>query len=756
MFEWQPGTLNPGQQHGTLRTLEGYFSAKAHEMNCSLIHEQLNNITHCTEGLVSKNGWVLVNDSATPLLDGSDWDWVMPRGSIQTDWYFFGHGLNFKEALSEFTQIAGKIPLPPRYAFGIFWSRYWAFSDRGEKEIVREYVNHNTPLDILVVDMDWHQTFYKEAYKGQTDQAGQAMGWTGYTWDKHLFPDPSGFLNWVREQSLHITLNLHPASGIQPWEEKYNQMAIAMGINPQSGLYVPLNFTSKAYHTNLFDIVLDPLDIDFWWLDWQQYMNTSIPNLYPTFWLNYIFFTRFERTRSSRPLILHRWGGLGNHRYPLGFSGDVTPTWEALTFQTYFTPTAANVGFMWSHDIGGHTQPSPPELYTRWVQFGIWSPVFRTHCTKSPDNDRRIWAYPLQNFQIMRDAIELRSRMIPYIYTNARIAHDTGLALVYPLYYEWPELDSAYTEKNQYLFGSDIMVKPVTQPVDSTTQLYTQTVWIPPGQWIEWESLKTYTGPQYISKTYSLEEIPVFVKAGSVIPMLPVERPLLGSAKNQYTSLHLNVFCAGSGFNTSTTLYEDDGDDTYLNYQTQYAKTQIQYAETDTQISLLVFPPDGSYPGMPTTRSFKIQFNGILPPQSISVNGQPILYTNSSQELGWTYDSSYFSVLVNLPQQFLVANGLKVLVNKSNNPASALIGGIPRCLKRLKTVMNFLDNHFPVVFQEDYASVADANEIASLGVKVAPSVQNFGSLLQQGLSQISSLNLSINDQKQAMAFLSTC
>jgi alpha-glucosidase len=160
--------------------------------------------------------------------------------------------------------------MPPRFAFGLWWSRYWAYTDQGLKDLVRQYETHDTPLDVLVIDMDWHETFELRWDDGEEDQAGQWKGWTGYTWNETYFPDPEAFLDWTEEQNLKVPLNLHPASGIQPWETQYEEMARAMGIDPSTREYVPFNIVDKEFTRNYFDIVIDPLEeqgVDFWWLD---------------------------------------------------------------------------------------------------------------------------------------------------------------------------------------------------------------------------------------------------------------------------------------------------------------------------------------------------------------------------------------------------------------------------------------------------------------------------------------------------------
>ena len=228
----------------------------------------------------------------------------------------------------------------------------------GVEDLVRGFRSNDVPLDVFVIDMDWHLTFGPSGSGAKPlDQSGHSKGWSGYSWNKLLFPDPPEFLKHIKEQGLKATLNMHPASGVQPWEEAYPAMARVMGIDPATEKYVPFDITNKQFATNYLNLLHHPLEkqgIDFWWIDWQQEMNTKTPGVNPTWWLNYVHFTDQER-QNKRALLFHRWGGLGNHRYQIGFSGDTISVWPSLAFQPWFTATAANVGYAyWSHDIGGH------------------------------------------------------------------------------------------------------------------------------------------------------------------------------------------------------------------------------------------------------------------------------------------------------------------------------------------------------------------------------------------------------------------
>jgi len=671
---WKPGIKDSGNLLGTTRTLDGVEGA-----------------TSLEPGLVSRDGWVVVDDSERSLFDNSDWPWVLqrPAGKRQ-DWYFFGYGHDYKQALGDYSKVAGKIPLPPRFAFGTWWSRYWAYSDQEFEELVNDFHANNVPLDVLVIDMDWHITFDPRWWKEQKDQAGERLGWTGYTWNRTLFPDPPAFLKWVHEQGLKTTLNMHPASGVQPHEEAYPEMARAMGIDPATKKYVPFDITDKKFAENYLKYLHRPLEkdgVDFFWLDWQQEHKTKIPGLNPTWWLNYVHFTDKER-QGERPLLFHRWGGLGNHRYQIGFSGDTVSVWKSLAFQPYFTATAANVGYAyWSHDIGGHMPGSvSPELYTRWIQFGMFSPILRTHTTKNPEAERRIWAYPPQYAKVMRDAFVQRYALLPYIYSQARETYDSGVAFFRPLYYDYPEAPEAYEQKDEYIFGDNMIVAPVTSEMSVDSQLATQSVWLPPGEWVEWSTGARLKGPAKLDRTFALSEIPVYVKAGSIVPMQP---RMEHSDEKPVDPLILTVFPGGSG---ETRVYADAGN-TRGYEQKEFTWTHVQQTSDASGVKLTVSPVEGAYPGMIEERAYEFRLFGVYPPKRVNVNGTELTFVPEGQDRpGWRYDGKTTTVVITTPK-YPVSEEVALRADLQGTQAQvALLDGLPGKITRLRTAMDIM-NH---------------------------------------------------------------
>ncbi|HUH63621.1 MAG TPA: TIM-barrel domain-containing protein [Terracidiphilus sp.] len=643
---WHPGDKDAQNLQGTTRTLDGALGSKTREP--------------IEQGLISRSGWALVDDSTRPLFDSADfrslegekspWPWVMerPAGERQ-DWYFFGYGHDYRKALGDYVRVAGRIPLPPRLAFGTWWSRYWAYSDQEIQEIVRGFHENSTPLDVFVIDMDWHINEDQLKARGEKDQSGERLGWTGYTWNKLLFPDPPQFLAKLRADGLKTSLNLHPASGIQPWEEAYPAMARAMGIDPATKKYVPFDITDKKFTTNYFNLVLHPLEkegIDFWWLDWQQKPTTKMPGVSPTWWLNYVHFTDQQR-EGKRPLLFHRWGGLGNHRYQIGFSGDTISVWDSLAFQPWFTATAANVGYAyWSHDIGGHMPGAvDPELFTRWVQFGAFSPILRTHTTKNPESERRIWAYPEPYSAVLRSAFQLRYAMQPYIYTEARRTYDTGVAFFRPLYYDWPEEAQAYDAKNEYLFGDEMLAAPVVAAADKVSGLASEKIWLPAGRWIEWPTGKHLDGPAQVERSYSIDQIPVYLKMGAIVPMQPA---MSYTGQKPVDPLILTIWPLPPGSSSSYKVYEDSG--AGVEYQRGvFARTPIKATQEGDTLRVEIGPVEGSFPGMPKTRSYELRLPADWPPESVTVNGVAVKHASAAGKSGWSFEGNTLTTVIPVP-----------------------------------------------------------------------------------------------------------
>ena len=613
---------------GTKRTLDGERSLASVLPNMKL-----------EGGLFSRRGVTVVDDTKTPLFVETDshWrKWVEERppraeGSYR-DLTVFAYGNDYKGGLGDYIKVAGRIPLPPRWAFGYWWSRYWLYTDTEIRELVDQMKSVDIPIDVFVIDMEWHDTWRIGDRPDLKDEFGQYWGWTGYTWNKRLFPNHKSTLKYLHDNGCKTALNLHPASGIQPVEACYD--AFAKDYGWQGTNAVPYHGDEEKWATCYFKNVLAPMEaegVDFWWLDWQQWrMSKDKPTLSNTFWLNHLFAAHSaERDGGTkRPFIYHRWGGLGSHRYQVGFSGDSKVAWSMLEVIPWFTATASNVGYgYWGHDIAGHMDPVDGsgldgELFTRWLQSGVFTPIFKTHCAKDPRIERRIWKFP-DHFFILREAIRLRYRLAPYIYTAAREAYDTGVSMCRPLYYDWPAEEAAYNVTNAYLFGDSILAATISKPMDKAKGVSEIDIWFPEGKWYDVSTGDLIDGGGVIRREYRIEDNPWFVKAGAIIPMYPDSVKNLAAPGTD----DLVLFVAPGADVGECEIYEDDGDNP--DYATNFRKTQVVREGARVTIA----PRKGAY---------TLKFPLLAAPLSVKVNGA---------EIPWEYDAADLAVVVQTPPQ---------------------------------------------------------------------------------------------------------
>ncbi len=494
-------------------------------------------------GLVSGSGYAMLDDTASLAFD--DDGWLAPRTEGNLDLYVFAHGHDFPGALRDFYAISGPQPLLPRYALGNWWSRYHPYTDPEYRDLMEQFDDHGIPFSVAVVDMDWHVTEIDPAI---------GSGWTGYTWNRDLFPDPADFLAWLHQRGMKISLNVHPADGVLRHEEAYERVAEAVGIDPASGLPVAFDLTDDKFRDAYFRLLHHPLEdegVDFWWVDWQQGPYSKVPGLDPLWLLNHLHFLDSAR-RGTRPLTFSRYAGPGSHRYPVGFSGDSVISWASLEFQPYFTATASNIGYgWWSHDIGGHMFGiKDDELATRWVQLGCFSPVNRLHSTLNPFNSKEPWRFNPVAEAVQTEFLRLRHRLVPYLYTMNERAHSEGRPIVEPLYWQAPTRGNV-AARTSYRFGSELQVAPITSPAAAGTNLGAVTTQLEPGVWVDLFSGVVYDGGRTVTLHRPLTSYPVLAKAGGIVPLTgPCELGVANPA-----SLEVRVFAGESG---ELVLYEDD------------------------------------------------------------------------------------------------------------------------------------------------------------------------------------------------------
>lgn len=508
-------------------------------------------------GIASRSGVAVYDDSASLILTE---DGTLNSRSPETDLYVFGYGKDYRGALQALYRICGKAPLIPRFALGNWWSRYHAYTDHEYLQTMDRLSKRRIPLTVATVDMDWHwsetvdEHFHiTESGKNDEYHGFPARGWTGYSWNTDLFPDYKAFLTELHKRGLHVTLNLHPARGVRYFEDRYKEMAEACGYDPESERCVAFDFTSDDFINAYFRILHKPYEhdgVDFWWIDWQQGTKTALAGLDPLWALNH--YHTLDSAKEHMPLILSRYAGIGSHRYPLGFSGDTFVTWETLAYLPYFTANATNAGYTWwSHDIGGHMAGiKDDELYVRFVQFGVFSPINRLHCTDSVLSTKEPSVYMNGMGLIAEEFLRLRHRLIPYLYSASYENTCFGLALIEPLYYRYPDIDEAYEYRTEYFFGPSLLVSPITKKSDMSG-LSSAQVYLPEGHWTDIFTGDEYDGGRSVLCFRWADTIPVFASSGSFVVLDGREYT---NNPDEPDELEVRAY-SGTG---SYTLHEDD------------------------------------------------------------------------------------------------------------------------------------------------------------------------------------------------------
>ena len=592
---------NDGNLLGTTRTLDQYNGD---------VHIKSFTRLKLGEGVCSKTGVAVIDDTESLRLTSAGS--LVEKSSDEFDKYVFAYGKEYREAVKALYAITGSTPMLPRYAFGNWWSRYHVYTDEEYLSLMDSFERYGIPLTVATVDMDWHYSNDVDRQKKITEsgnvskEMGTAteyrMGWTGYSWNDELFPDYKDFLRKLKERNLKVTLNLHPADGVRYFEDMYEEMALAMGVDPKSKKVVSFDIADDNFVNNYFKILHHPYErdgVDFWWIDWQQGTKSSKAGLDPLWALNHYHY--YDNGRDGKhPLIMSRYCGIGSHRYPIGFSGDTVISWATLEYMPYFTSTSTNAGYTWwGHDIGGHYNgEKDDELYLRFLQFGVFNPINRLHCTDSLMITKEPWAYKNGIGELAREAMVLRHRMIPMLHTaNYRTAKE-GLGLIEPMYYAYPNSPEAYDAKGQYIFAGDYIVAPIVKHSEDA-KLSSIKVWIPEGKWTDLFTNDTYIvkeGGKWATLVRSLDSIPVLARSGAVLPLSNDK----GNSIDNPESLEFEIY---NGNNTYT-LYED-------NEQGVAAYTKVENIEDGGKETVrLSF--EGNFCVLPEKRDITLTFKNIV------------------------------------------------------------------------------------------------------------------------------------------------
>lgn len=553
--------------------------------------------------------------------------------------YYFIFGRDYKEIIGQYTRLTGKPIMPPKWAFGFSQSRGLLTREDLSREIAKGYRDRNIPCDIIYQDIGWTQHLQD------------------FEWRKGNYEDPKGMLADLAERGFKVIVSQDPVisqANERQWQEADSLGYFTVDVRdgktydmpwPWGGNCGVVDFTKpgvadwwgayqqkpladgvKGFWTDMGEPAWSNQD-DTDRLHMQHHlgMHDEIHNVYGLTW-DKVVKEQFEKHNPNKRIFqMTRAAFAGLQRYTFGWSGDagngsdVLNGWNQLANQIPLS-LSAGMGLIpfWATDISGYCgdiedYPAMTELYVRWLQFGVFNPLSRVH--HEGNNAVEPWLFGEEAEEIVRKAVELKYQLFPYFYTYGREAHDTGLPLMRAMLLEYPNDEETYKADHQFLLGKELLVAPVVKKGSASKEVY-----LPEGEWIDFNDRSTtYKGSQWISYEAPLEVTPLFVKKGSIIPMMPVMQYI--HEKEAYP-LTLEIFPAAERQQATFVLYEDDGEtNNYL--EDVYSKTTFSCLSRQDGYEVTVAArEEKGY--QPAERNLMLKLYLEEAPKSVSVNSAKV------------------------------------------------------------------------------------------------------------------------------------
>jgi alpha-D-xyloside xylohydrolase len=526
----------------------------------------------------------------------------------QMDYYFI-YGPAFDKVIAAYRELTGAAPLFGKWAYG-----YWQCKNRYDSQaellgIAKRYRGEHIPLDNIVQDWFWWNTM------------GEPV------WNKN-YPDPKGMVGELHKENVHLMVSVWPY--FRPGSPVYDDMAAKglfidktkVGAFHPAGmaLYDAYNPDARKYYWKLMDDALFKIGVDAWWLDTTEpetegreeslllhdqvrmdgkpASGARYANLFPLMTTAAVYQGQRAASEQKRVFILSRSAFAGAQRNAAAvWSGDVNPNWETFRRQI---PAGLNYSMAgnpyWTTDIGGFTVANPDdpayrELYARWFEFGAFCPIFRAHGTRST-NQNEIWSYGPEIQKILTRYDQLRYRLMPYIYSVAWKTTSEGYTPMRSLVMDFRDDPRVWNIGDQFLFGPSLLVNPVTEPGAFTRRLY-----LPKGKWHNFWTGDTLDGGRTIDAAAALEQMPIFVKAGTILPLGPAVEY---SEQAPSGPIELRIY---AGADADFVLYQDDG----VSYDYEngaYAEIPLHW--DDGRQTLTIGDRRGRFPGTPASLTLNL------------------------------------------------------------------------------------------------------------------------------------------------------
>ncbi|MCH7398892.1 DUF4968 domain-containing protein [Belliella sp. DSM 107340] len=566
--------------------------------------------------------------------------------------YFFMYGPDFTHLINHYTDLTGKSPLLPRFAHGLHVGTYsggtWGHEHLTSGEYVvalaKRYRQKGIPFDVLHLDSTW-RLFGKNGGSGATS----------FEW-RETFTDPKSMFDQLYGMDVNM-VGLH----VRPRFDNGNNLNLLDQAREGGHVYPEEN--NKGEFVNFFN----DKAVDWWWENgvmkiaeigamflktdegsaFGRQANESsktgptsaeakkLHNVFPVAYAKAPY-EKFKEHNKMRGMNHTREGYAGIQRYPFIWAGDWPSEWQyyAPVIRAGINMGLSGVGY-WSHNMGGFEHDADPELFVRWVQFGMFSPVAHVFGMDHPGY-KEPWNYGSEAEKIFTQYAKLRYRLIPYIYTTAFQQNQTGVPIMRAFVLHHQDDLNTYNVDDQYYFGDQMIICPVI-----TKSAKTRVVYLPEGMWFDYWTGKPYEGKNYYNIETPLETLPIFVKEGAIIPS---QDDVLYDNKENYGRLTFEIFPGEKG---DFELFEDDGiSENYVN--NEYSLTKIESESTNNATQITLHKSEGKY-DLPK-REIVLKVHVKEEPRNIQINGKTL--AKSGGESGWDYDSTKNCILVHFQKTY--------------------------------------------------------------------------------------------------------
>lgn len=550
------------------------------------------------KGLYSLDGFVAIDDSKSLIIDSNGY--LIKDERERIDIYLFMYKRDFGTCLKDYFTLSGYPSLLPRYALGVWWNKTKPYSFEEIQELTKDFNKNEIPLSVLLLGENWHIK----------DPNNKSIYKSGFTFNPEYFSNSEELTTYLHDRGIRLGVNIDPAEGIHTHEKNYEELANALNIKEKQ--VIPFNVYDKNFITNYLIKLITPLvnsGVDFFWIDYYPKDNKKLNAL------NYYQYNDFLKMKSSRPLLLSRISDVAPHKYGILYSGETFVSWDTLNKLPSYYTLGSNLGLSWwSHDIGGYKNGiEDKELYLRYLQMGVFSPILRLSSETGHYYKRKPWKWDLNTYTIAKDYLRLRHRLIPYIYSEGYKYHKTGLPLIQPLYYAMPEILDEKEFQNEYFFGTELFVAPITKQADKVMQRSVERIYLPAGIWYDFKTGKKFIGDKRYYLFYKEEDYPVFAKSGSIICLADLENNI--NATNVPKTMEVHVF---PGKSNIYNLYEDDGY-SRLYEDGYFIVTRFDYNYLENNYNLIIRPFEGKSKIIPDRRNYKIRFRNTREARIVEV-----------------------------------------------------------------------------------------------------------------------------------------